>query len=286
MDLGTTGVWSGPLRRHPDAGKRAEAAAELEELGYGTLWIPGGRGGAVFDDCAVLLAATSRAVVATGILNIWMHDPAEAAADHHRLNERYGGRFLLGLGISHSELIGDRYRRPYSEMVSFLDALDRAEPPVPADERILAALGPRMLAASAQRSLGTHPYNTMAAHTREARDLLGPGPIVAPELGVVLETDPDKARAVAREFLAHYIERPNYFKQWLRHGFTEADLHDGGSDRLVDAVFAWGDEAAIRDRVQEHRDAGADHVCVQVLPATTGLPRETWRRLAAALIDP
>lgn len=285
MDLGATGVWSGPLRRHPDAEERAEAAVELEELGYGTIWIPGGRGGEVFDDCEVLLAATSRAVIATGILNIWMHEPAEAADEHNRLNERFGRRFLLGLGISHSELIGERYRRPYSEMVAFLDALDRAEPPVPADERILAALGPRMLAASAQRSLGTHPYNTMAAHTREARDVLGDGPIVAPELGVILETDPGRARAVAREFLANYITRPNYFKQWLRHDFTEDDFRDGGSDRLVDAVFAWGDEEAIRVRVQEHRDAGADHVCVQVLPGATRLQRESWRRLAPALID-
>lgn len=285
MDLGTTGVWSGPLRRHPDAGERADAAAELEELGYGTLWIPGGRGGEVFDDSEVLLSATSSAVVATGILNIWMHEPAEAAVDHARLNDSYGNRFLLGLGISHVELIGDRYKRPYSEMVSFLDGLDRAERPVPAEQRILAALGPRMLALSAERSLGTHPYNTMPAHTREARDILGDGPIVAPEQGVVLETDPATARAVARESLANHMTRPNYINQWRRHGFTDDDLRDGGSDRLIDALVAWGDEEAIRARVQEHRDAGADHVCVQVFPGTEGLPRESWRRLAAALID-
>lgn len=278
-------MWSGPLRRHEDAGERADAAAELEELGFGTLWIPGGTGGDVFADCEVLLRETNRAVVAVGILNIWMHEPAQSATDHHRLTDRYGHRLLLGLGISHVELVGDRYNRPYSEMVRFLDGLDRAERPVPANERILAALGPRMLALSAERSLGTHPYNTMPAHTREARDILGPGPIVALEQACVLETDPAAARAVARESLANHLKRPNYINQWRRHGFTDADLRDGGSDRLIDAVVAWGDEEAIRSRVQEHRDAGADHVCLQVFPGTRGLPRESWRRLAAALID-
>ncbi|MDQ4037484.1 MAG: LLM class F420-dependent oxidoreductase [Actinomycetota bacterium] len=285
MELGATGVWSGPLRRHQDAGERADAAAELEDLGYGTLWIPGGRGGDILDDCEVLLGATSRAVVAVGILNIWMHDPAEVAVGHHRLADRWGHRFLLGLGISHVELVGKRYMRPYSAMVEFIDALDQAQPRVPADERIIAALGPRMLGLCAERSLGTHPYNTMPSHTREAREVLGPGPIVAPEQAVVLETDPATARAVARESLANHLTRPNYINQWRRHGFTDDDLRDGGSDRLIDALVAWGDEEAIRARVQEHRAAGADHVCVQVFPGTQGLPRESWRRLAAALID-
>jgi probable F420-dependent oxidoreductase len=287
FDLTGTGVWSG-LLRHGDAGEAAEAAAELEELGWSALWVPD-VGGDVFGALRNLLSATSSVVVATGILNIWMHPAEETAAEHARLTAEHGDRLLVGLGVSHQHLI-DRmnepgtYRQPLGQMVSYLDALDGADPSLPADRRALAALGPKMLQQARERTAGTHPYLVTPLHTQRAREALGPDGLVAPEQGVVLDTDPAAARAIARQHLTRYMEAPNYVNNWRRLGMLDEDLADGGSDRLVDALVAWGDESAIAARVQEHRDAGADHVCVQVLTdQPTVLPRHEWRALAPAL---
>jgi probable F420-dependent oxidoreductase len=285
MRLQRIGVWTRELRTGEDS-KRREVAAQLEELGYGALWFPGGHGDDSLDCARVVLDATERAVVATGITNIWREEPAEVAAKHAELGERYGHRFLLGLGISHrapmDRIKEGMYDKPFSAMVAYLDALDAQPTPPPVDERVIAALGPRMLRVSAERAAGTHPYLSNPEHTRVAREAVGPGKLVAPELGIVLETDPDRARALAREFIERYLPLPNYFNNWLRHGFTEDDLRDGGSDRLIDGLIAWGDEEAIAARVQEHLDAGADHVCLQFIP--DGAVVDQWRRIAEALI--
>jgi probable F420-dependent oxidoreductase len=283
-DLGRVGIWSGQLRRS-DPGEISDAAAELDELGFGALWIPGGMGGDVFADSERLLTATKRAVVATGILNIWMHTPEDTARGHAAITSDHPGRFLLGLGVSHAVAVdasNQTYAKPLAKMVAYLDALDAATPPVPPPERALAALGPRMLELSRDRTAGAHPYFSTPEHTAVARDILGAGPLLAPEQMVVLQTDPESARAVARRHVRRYLQLPNYTNNLLRHGFDLNDLANDGSDRLVDAVVAWGDVGAIGRRVKEHHDAGADHVCIQVLrddPAV--LPREEWRELAA-----
>jgi probable F420-dependent oxidoreductase len=290
MDLGRIGIWSQELRFHPDPGETAEAAAELEELGYTALWIPGRAGGDVLGASRHLLASTRSVPVAPGILNVWMHDPQEVATEHARLTADFPGRFLLGLGISHAPSVNrdepGRYRKPLTKMRSYLDELDEADPPVPPSERILAALRPKMLALSAERSLGAHPYFVPPEHTAVARATLGDAPVLAPEQAVVLETDPEPARARARSHVERYLKLPNYTGNLERFGFEAADMEGGGSDRLVDAVVAWGDEDAIAARVQAHFDAGADHVCIQIVGVAEGeLPREEWRRLAAALIS-
>jgi probable F420-dependent oxidoreductase len=284
MDLGRIGIWSPELRRG-ELAVAGPAAAELEALGYGALWFPGGSGGAVLERAGALLEATERVVVATGILNVWMHEPADAAADHARLTGAHPGRFLLGIGIGHApQLEPGKWKKPLATMRAYLDGLDAADPPVPAGERALAALGPKMLALAAERSLGTHPYLVTPEHTRIARELLGEGPLVAPEQAVALEEDPGRARALGRAHLERYLPLPNYTNNWLRLGYTEDDLRDGGSDRLVDGLVAWGDEAAIAARVGEHLEAGADHVCLQVLGGTNeDPPLEGWRALAPAL---
>ncbi len=281
------GIWSSELRCG-DTGEVREAAAELEELGYSALWIPGGAGGPVLERAQLLLDATMAPVVATGILNVWMHDAAEVAVAHASLGLQGKGRFLLGLGASHAQVVdrdgSRRYRRPLSRMRAYLDELDAQPAPVPAGERVLAALGPKMLDLARERTAGAHPYFVTPEHTRAARERLGDGPLLAPEQAVVLTADPARARALAREHVARYLELPNYTNNLLRHGFAEADLHDGGSDRLVDALVAGGDPGAVSRRVREHRDAGADHVCLQVLGGEGGLPRAAWRELAAALL--
>jgi probable F420-dependent oxidoreductase len=286
MDLGPVGIWA-PQLRYGDAGAIQETAAELEQLGYGALWIPGGVGGDIFGDSERLLTATRRVVVATGILNIWMHDASSVAEGHHRLTSVHPHRFLLGLGVSHAALVDrtDHYEKPLAKMVGYLDALDAAPDPVPAPERALAALGPRMLELARDRTAGAHPYLVTPEHTRLARSVLGTGPLLAPEQKVILDTDAGRARAMAREQLALYFQLPNYTNNLLRSGFSEADLTDGGSDRVIDGIVAWGDADAIAARVREHHDAGADHVCVQVLTSSRAeAPHDEWRRLAPALI--
>jgi probable F420-dependent oxidoreductase len=282
------GVWSSALR-HGDAHETAAAAAELESLGYSALWIPD-VGGDVFGAVANLLAATTTAIVATGILNLWMHTAEETAAQHATLSSQHGRRFLVGIGVSHAVLI-DRaieagaYQQPLAHTRAFLDALDSAVTPLAVEDRALAALGPKMLALAATRTAGVHPYLVTPEHTHVARQAVGPDALVATEQGVVLETDPERARSIARTNLARYFAMPNYTNNWKRLGFTDDEIANGGSNRLIDALVAWGDEATIASRVQQHRDAGAGHVCVQVLTDTpNALPLEQWRILAPALI--
>src|SRR3954471_17585389 len=209
MRLAGVGIWSPELRYHEDEGAIRDAAAELEELGYAGLWIPGGRGGPVFDACGVLLRATREVTVATGILNVWMHDPEEAAAERAQLDDAYEGRFLLGLGISHAPLI-ERYEKPLATRRGYLDSLDAAAPAVPKEERVLAALGPKMLELARDRTAGAHPYLVTTEHTHRAREILGGGPLLAPELGVILEDDERRARSIARGQLERYMQMPNY----------------------------------------------------------------------------
>jgi probable F420-dependent oxidoreductase len=285
MDLAGVGVWSSQLR-YGDAGEASEAAAELDELGYTALWIPD-VGGPVLDSVDQLLASTKQAVIATGILNLWMHEPADVAASYAALTAKHGERFLLGIGVSHAPLIDSKepglYRKPLAATRAYLDAIDATEQPVPAANRVLAALGPKMLELSATRSRGAHPYLVTPDHTRYAREHLGEGPLLLPEQTVVLTTDRAEARTLGTDWLRSYLALPNYANNLLRSGFSQDDL-TSVSDRLFDAIIAWGDEDAVLRRVNEHLAAGADHVCVQVLTADpTEFPREQWRRLAAAL---
>lgn len=286
MDLSGVGVWSSQLR-YSDPGEAAESAAELEELGFEALWIPD-VGGPVMDAVENLLASTKQVVIATGILNLWMHEPSDVAAKYAALTAAHGDRFLLGIGVSHAPLVDSkepgRYRKPLAATRGFLDALDAAEQPVPVENRVLAALGPKMLELAATRSRGAHPYLVTPDHTRQAREGLGDGPLLLPEQTVLLTDDRAAARAVGTDWLRAYMALPNYANNLLRSGFTEDDLASV-SDRLFDAIIAWGDEVAVVKRVNEHRAAGADHVCVQVLTADpTEFPRDQWRRLAAALL--
>lgn len=294
MDLAGTGLWSGELR-YGEPHEAADAAAELDELGYVALWIPDVSGD-VFTPLNALLAATRSTVIATGILNLWMTPAADTAAGYAATVAAHGQRLMLGIGVSHQLLIDGvkapgTYQKPLSVMTTYLDELDAlADSGVPQSNRMLAALGPKMLALAGSRTRGSHTYLVTPEHTSRARAELGAGPLLAPEQGAVLETDPDTARAIAREHLTGYLALPNYTNNMLRFGFTQDDVANGGSDRLVDALIAWGDEETVRARVQEHHDAGADHVCVQVLTAAGGLggggfPREQWRRLAPALLE-
>jgi probable F420-dependent oxidoreductase len=284
LDLTGTGIWSSELRRHDDRAEAADAAAELEQLGYRALWFPAGKAAGAFNAASELLRATGTVTVATGILSVWVADPEVVAAERAQLSDAYDGRFLLGLGVSHAPLVGsDRYKRPLEKMRTFLDSLDVAAPPVTAEERALAALGPKMLELARERSLGAHPYLVTPDHTRAAREAVGPEKLVATEQAVVLETDPERARSLARGHLEIYLQLPNYTNNLARLGFSDDDIAGGGSDRLVDALVAWGDEEAIRARIDEHREAGADQVLVQAISGRDGLPREEWRRLAPAL---
>jgi probable F420-dependent oxidoreductase len=280
---GAIGIWS-PQLREGEPHDVAEAAAELEEIGFETLWVPGREHADLEERLRLLLSSTSRVVVATGIVSIWTHPATGTAAMHARLASEFPGRFLLGLGVSHAPAVGGKYRKPLTEMVRYLDALDAADPPVPRTERVLAALAPRMLALARERARGSHPYLVTPEHTRIAREALGPDALLAPEQTVVLEDDSDAARAIARGWLARYLQLPNYADNWLRIGFDRDDIEDGGSDRLVDALVARGDVDAIQANVEAQRAAGADHVALQVVTADpTRLPREEWRRLAAAV---
>lgn len=285
MKLSGLGIWSAQLR-HGDPGECREAAGELEELGFRALWVPD-VGGPLFEDLERLLASTRDTVVATGILNLWLRSPAETAEKHAAFARAHNDRFLAGIGVSHAPLIDaviepGRYRKPLTAMSAFLDELDAAQPPLPAARRVLAALGPKMVQTARTRAAGVHPYLTPPEHTRQVREALGDGPLVLPEQTVILTEDRERAHEIGKSWLRPYLGLPNYARNLLRLGFTEADLA-GPSDRVFDALIAWGDEETVLRRVAEHRDAGADHVCVQVLTEDTdALPREEWRRLAAA----
>ncbi|MDZ4825012.1 MAG: TIGR03620 family F420-dependent LLM class oxidoreductase [Actinomycetota bacterium] len=287
MRLQGAGVWSANLR-YGDAGLIAEAAAELEELGYSAIWIPD-VGGDVLASIENLLQATARIAVATGILNVWMHEPAEVAQRRASWSDAWKRRFLLGLGVSHAPLIDmgnpGRYTKPYSKMVDYLDGLDAAEVPWPVADRVLAALRPRMLGLARDRAAGAHPYFVVPEHVAHAREILGPDALIGVELAVVRDPDPSTARATARRHTATYVNLPNYTNNLRDFGYEDGDFADGGSDRLVDAVVAWGDTDAIVRRVGLMRDAGADHVCIQVIRPDDDFPRADWRELAPALVE-
>jgi len=291
MDIGRVGIWTFALDLQP-AARAQDAAAEIEALGYGAIWIPEALGREAFTNSALLLAGTRRIVVATGIANIWARDAMAMAAAQQTLTEAYPDRFLLGIGVSHAPLVGMRghqYDKPLTAMRQYLDAMDSApfmaSPPTTQPVRIIAALAPKMLRLAAERSAGSHPYFVPPEHTAQARQILGPQPLLAPEQAVVLDTDADRARGIARMHMSTYLGLPNYVNNLKRLGFTDGDIADGGSDRLVDAIVAWGDVATIVKRVRAHHDAGANHVCLQVLDADPrALPLRQWRELAQALL--
>jgi probable F420-dependent oxidoreductase len=286
------GLWTFQLDLQP-AGAARETAAELEELGYPAVWLPEAVGREPFVNSALLLSATRDLVVGTGIASIWSRDAMSMAMGQLTLSEAFPDRFVLGIGVSHQPMVdlvrGHKYDKPLATMSAYLDAMDQAiyvAPRPEATTRVLAALGPKMLALSAAKGQGAHPYFVPVEHTVMAREVLGEGPLLCPEQAVVLDTDPATARAAARQHMGTYLTLPNYTNNLRRLGWTDADLGDGGSDRLVDAIVAWGDEDAIRDRVRAHLDAGADHVAVQVVDASPGaLPLPQWRALAPALLS-
>jgi probable F420-dependent oxidoreductase len=293
MELGPVGVWLGALGWAPGARER-EAAAEIEDLGYGTLWYSEAHNSKEsLSHGGLLLAATSRIVIASGIANIWVRDPMAMVAGANALAEAYPGRFLLGVGVSHPPQLEPRgleYRRPVAAMRTYLDAMDAADyqGPRPAEPltRVVGALRKPMLELAGELSDGAHPYLVTPEHTERARAILGPGKLLAPEHFVLLEPDAHEARRLGRQALAWYLTLPNYTEnlRWL--GFDERDWRDGASDRLVDALIAWGDAEAIRNRVREHLDAGADHVAVQPVPRHEGdLGVDQLRELAPVLLS-
>jgi probable F420-dependent oxidoreductase len=286
-DLGAVGIWWSGTWSGED-GTRGAAAGEMESIGYGALWSSGGLDAGFPDRFGRLLAASDHLPVASGIISIWHATPAQVAAGAAALEVDCPGRFLLGLGASHAPLVealGSDYTRPYARMVSYLDELDDLGPEVAVHRRVLAALGPRMLTLAAARSAGAHPYFVPVEHVARARGLMGPGPLLAPELAVVLDADPTTARATARGYTEGYLRLPNYANNLRTLGFDADDLQGAGSDRLVDAVMAWGDTAAVADRVRAFHDAGADHVCVQVVAdRTEGFPSAAYRSLAHTLL--
>jgi probable F420-dependent oxidoreductase len=292
MDLGPVGIWTFALDLQPVARAR-EVAAELEELGYGAIWIPDAVGRDPLVHAALLLGGTNRIAVGTGIAQIYGRDPMTMTGGWKTISEAFPRRFVLGLGVSHQPMVeglrGQIYLPPLTAMREYLERMDTAmyvaaEPAEP-PRRVLAALGPKMLALAAERADGAHPYNVPPEHTARAREILGPAKLLAPEQAVLVETDPAEARRIARAHAAVYLDLPNYMNNLRRLGITDDDIADGGSDRLVDMLVAWGDMDAVRARVQAHLDAGADHVAVQVLTPERGtLPLDEWRELAPALL--
>jgi len=289
MPLGRLGVWAS-MDGMPAA--RASALAQrVEQWGYGALWLPESRGRNVLVLSSFVLANTKTLTVATGIANIYARDAQATASGQMALAEQSGGRFLLGLGVSHVPLVeglrGHRYGKPVETMRGYLDAMHRATyaapPPAETPQTVLAALGPNMLALSASHADGAHPYLVTPAHTREARRVLGPGKLLCPEQTVLAVTDPVRARRIARAWLGRYLEMTNYRNNLLRLGFTTQDISGGGSDGLVDALITWGDESAIRRRIDEHHAAGADHVCIQALNPDESTPALPDERLLASL---
>jgi probable F420-dependent oxidoreductase len=292
MDLGRVGIWTGHLDSQA-VGAAQDLAREIEALGYGAIWLPEAVGRDPFVHSTLLLGATERIVLATGIASIYARDAIASNAALMTVTDAFPERFLLGLGVSHQPMVegarGHDYSKPFSYMQRYLDGMDQglyfAHAPSAPPRRCLAALGPKMLKLAAERTSGAHPYFQTPEHTRQAREIMGPDSWLMPEQMAVLSTDPAEARAVARQSMAIYLGLPNYTNNLKRLGFTDDDIANGGSDRLVDAIVVWGDEAAVAARVREQHDAGADHVCVQVLTTDySTAPIDGWRRLAPALI--
>jgi probable F420-dependent oxidoreductase len=292
MDIGAVGLWTFQLdlQRPPEA--RA-IAADIEAQGWGAVWVPEAVGREAFSHAAVLLSATERLVVATGVANIWARSPMVAAAGQRLLFDDSGGRFLLGLGVSHQPMVegfmGQAYEKPLSAMRTYLDKVDDAFTVAPAPDeappRVLAALGPKMLALAAERAWGAHTYFVPPEHTKVARQALGEGPMLMVEQAVILSTDEAVARQVARRYMRTYLALPNYTNNLRRLGWEDADLAGEGSDALVDAIVAWGELDTVVERVRAHQQAGADHVCLQVLDSDfTAVPMAEWEQLAGALV--
>jgi probable F420-dependent oxidoreductase len=269
MNLGRIGIWRS--RRHG-----AQGLDEIEALGYSTFWLGGSPS---TEEARPYLEATTAMTIATGILNVWQHEPAEVAAGHAALTADFPGRFMLGVGIGHPEATSD-YTRPLTTMRKFLDGLDDGD--VPREERSVAALRPKMLQLAAERSLGAFPYFVPVEHTRFARERIGADAVLATEVAVVVETDPEAARSIAREYAAGYLDLRNYTDNLRELGYDDSELADGGSDRLIDAVIPHGSAEAIAEAVRAHLDAGADHVCLQPLGHGPH-PADDYRALAAAL---
>jgi probable F420-dependent oxidoreductase len=274
VELGRFGVFRRITALSP------ELAVTLERLGYGAIWVGGSPGD--LRQIEELIDATSAIAVATGVVNIWKDGPREVAASYHRIEERHPGRFLLGIGVGHPEQTGARYTKPYAALVGYLDELDAAG--VPVQRRVLGALGPRVLTLSAERSAGAHPYLVTPEHTRRARGILGPGPLLGPEQKVVLETDPARARAIGRPPVEKpYLDLVNYTQNLRTLGFGDDDLAGGGSDRLIDALVIHGDTAAVTAGLTAHLEAGANHVAVNLITAQGDDPVVGFTALAGAL---
>ncbi|MEU8687340.1 TIGR03620 family F420-dependent LLM class oxidoreductase [Streptomyces sp. NPDC048665] len=286
MELGTFGIWSLAFT-HGDRVEASDAAAEAEELGYGALWLGGEPGGNPRGDllrAAGVLNATRQVTVATACVSIWAQPARRLASAYHALPAGDRDRLVVGLGVSHGEIV-DTYRRPYTAMADYLDGLDSTAMALPATARLVGAHGPRMTRLAARRSLGVHPYLVDTEHVARTRELLGQGPLLALEQTVIPHDDPAAARARARDALAPYMPLANYRSAWLRSGFTEEDLAGGGSDRLVDALFLWGRPEDIAAGLAERRKAGADHIAVQIATDSRGtFARSAWRELAAVLL--
>ncbi len=276
MQLGEFGVWTS--YRAIGEESAGVAARLVEDLGFGTFWLGGSP---QLPALRSLLEATERIVVATGILNVWASEPERVARDFAELEAGFPGRVLLGIGIGHPEATS-HYSKPLAAMQAFLDGVDAAAAPVPRTRRCLAALGPKMLELSAERSLGAHTYFVPVDHTRAARKRLGETAILAPELACVLDSDVESARAKARTYAALYLGLRNYANNLLNHGFDHLDIADDGSDRLIDAIIRHGGADEIAAAARQHIDAGADHVCLQTV-GVAGIPRAEWRALASAL---
>jgi probable F420-dependent oxidoreductase len=276
VNVGRLGVWASP--RAIGEAQRGEAARVVEACGYDVFWLGGSPR---LPMTRALLEATENLVVATGIVNIWTYEPAELAAEYAELEAEFPERVLVGIGVGHPEATSD-YTRPLTAMRAFLDGLDSADTPIPQHRRCLAALAPRMLELSRERALGACPYFVPVAHTAAARAVLGDGPLLAPEVAVVVDEDPARARATAREYARMYLGLQNYARNLLRHGFDESDLADGGSDRLLDSVVPQGSAAEIATVLQAHLDAGANHVAVQAL-GEPGIPARSWGAIAEAM---
>lgn len=288
--LGTVGVWTHDVERM-SAAAAGEYVRLIESLGLAALWMPESLGSKeAFAHASLLLAATKDLVIATGIANIWARDAVAMANGARTLVDAYPGRFLLGLGVSHAPTVetrGSSYARPLEHMRRYLDAMDAAPYVGPKVEvpRVLAALGPQMLGLSAERTLGAHSYFVPVEHTAIARKELGSGPLLAVEQAAVLDEDPVAARATARRHMKRYLELDNYTNNLRRLGWSDSDLADGGSNKLVDAIAAWGSTSAIKSRIDEHRKRGADHVCLQVLRADPkGSPTADLERIAKAVL--
>ena len=293
FDLGRVGIWTGAFDAMASS-QAQDAAALIEDIGFPTVWIPETVGRDPFVTASLLLSRTSTLQIATGIANIYARDAVTMANTQRTLEEAFPGRFLLGLGVSHEHLVNrvrrHDYSKPYSRMVEYLGEMDtaifRAVGPQERPATVLAALGPRMLELAGTSADGAHPYFTPVDHTAYAREIMGPGAILAPEQMVVFDADPTTAREVARANMAVYLRAPNYVNNLKRFGFTDDDVADGGSDRLVDAIVAWGDLGTIVARVNDHLDAGANHVAVQVLTAgIPSVPENQLRELASGLLD-